>query len=412
MEYGCIGEKLTHSFSKDIHSYLADYSYELKELTRDELPLFMKAKDFKAINVTIPYKQEVIPFLDEIDEVAKKIGAVNTIVNKNGRLFGFNTDFFGLSSLIKKLDISLNNKKVLILGTGGTSKTAYAVAESMGAKEIIKVSRQSGKNVITYSEAHTAYSDAQIIINTSPMGMYPNTYNSLIDIDAFKNLEGVVDAVYNPLRSKLVLQATAKGIKAGGGLYMLVAQAVAAVEKFLGNTLEKTKVDEVFKTIYDSKQNVVLVGMPGCGKTTVGKKIAKLLDREFIDTDDEIVKNQNISIPEIFERVGESGFREIETDIINEVSKKQGAIIATGGGAVLKNDNVNMLKQNGRLYFINRSLEDIPATESRPLSSDREALKQRFLERYGIYKSVCDVKIEPKKSIVQNAKMIAEDFLK
>lgn len=412
MEYGCIGEKLTHSFSKDIHSYLADYSYELKELTRDELPLFMKAKDFKAINVTIPYKQEVIPFLDEIDEVAKKIGAVNTIVNKNGRLFGFNTDFFGLSSLIKKLDISLNNKKVLILGTGGTSKTAYAVAESMGAKEIIKVSRQSGKNVITYSEAHTAYSDAQIIINTSPMGMYPNTYNSLIDIDAFKNLEGVVDAVYNPLRSKLVLQATAKGIKAGGGLYMLVAQAVAAVEKFLGNTLEKTKVDEVFKTIYDSKQNVVLVGMPGCGKTTVGKKIAKLLDREFIDTDDEIVKNQNISIPEIFERVGESGFREIETDIINEVSKKQGAIIATGGGAVLKNDNVNMLKQNGRLYFINRSLEDIPATESRPLSSDRETLKQRFLERYGIYKSVCDVKIEPKKSIVQNAKMIAEDFLK
>lgn len=412
MEYGCIGEKLTHSFSKDIHSYLADYSYELKELTRDELPLFMKAKDFKAINVTIPYKQEVIPFLDEIDEVAKKIGAVNTIVNKNGRLFGFNTDFFGLSSLIKKLDISLNNKKVLILGTGGTSKTAYAVAESMGAKEIIKVSRQSGKNVITYSEAHTAYSDAQIIINTSPMGMYPNTYNSLIDIDAFKNLEGVVDAVYNPLRSKLVLQATAKGIKAGGGLYMLVAQAVAAVEKFLGNTLEKTKVDEVFKTIYDSKQNVVLVGMPGCGKTTVGKKIAKLLDREFIDTDDEIVKNQNISIPEIFERVGESGFREIETDIINEVSKKQGVIIATGGGAVLKNDNVNMLKQNGRLYFINRSLEDIPATESRPLSSDREALKQRFLERYGIYKSVCDVKIEPKKSIVQNAKMIAEDFLK
>lgn len=270
-KYGCIGKKLTHSFSKEIHSMLADYVYELIELDENEIEEFFSEKEFNAINVTIPYKQTVIPYLDSISDVAKRIGAVNTIVNKDGKLCGYNTDYYGMKALVVKAGIDLSNKKVLILGTGGTSRTARVLTEDMGAAEILTVSRSKRENYITYDEAVKEHSDAGVIINTTPSGMFPDCDSQPIDISVFNKLEGVVDAVYNPLRTNLVLDAKAKGIKAEGGLYMLVMQAAVAVEKFLGAEISETVSDNVFASVFASKENIVLTGMPGSGKSTVGR---------------------------------------------------------------------------------------------------------------------------------------------
>ena len=354
MEYGCIGEKLGHSFSKIIHNKLTDYDYELKEIAKADLKKFMTQKDFRAINVTIPYKEDVIPFLDEIDKTAKVIGAVNTVVNKNGKLYGYNTDFSGLNALISKNNIEIKNKKVLILGSGGTSKTANAVANYLGAKEVYRVSRNGGQGLITYKEAYQNHSDTEIIINTTPCGMYPKIGVSAVEIEKFPKLEAVVDAVYNPLSSALVVDAKDKGIKAVGGLYMLVAQAVFAAELFLDVKFDIRENDRIFREIEAEKQNIVLIGMPGCGKTTVGKELAKAINKEFIDTDEEIVKREGISIPEIFKALGEAGFRKIESEIIKDVAARQGLVIATGGGAVLKDENTKLLKGNGIVFFLDR----------------------------------------------------------
>ncbi len=335
MEYGCIGERLSHSFSKIIHNKLADYTYELKEIPREALSDFMLKKDFKAINVTIPYKQDVIPFLDEISDTAKRIGAVNTIVNKNGRLCGFNTDFYGLKELINHNGIEIKNKKVLILGSGGTSKTANAVAEYLGAKEVLSVSRQGGERLITYREAYEKHTDAEVIINTTPCGMYPNIGDTPLEIDEFFKLEGIVDAVYNPLSSAIVTKAKEKGIKAVGGLYMLIAQGVFAAELFLDKKFPTSEIKRIYTEIKNEKQNIVLVGMPGCGKSTVGKVLAKQLNKAFADSDEEIVKKEGVSVPEIFSLKGEKGFRVVESQAIKELSARQGMVIATGGGAVL-----------------------------------------------------------------------------
>jgi shikimate dehydrogenase len=251
MEYGCIGEKLAHSFSKEIHNALTDYQYELKELAKDEVDVFMTKHDFKAINVTIPYKQTVIPYLDFIADEAKEIGAVNTIVNKDGKLYGYNTDFFGMKSLIERTGIVIENKTVAILGGGGTAKTAKAVSKSLGAKVIYKVSRSSKENFITYDELYNISDTIDVIINTTPVGMYPNIFESAVEIERFKNLSGVVDAVYNPLRSKLVLDALKRNIKAVGGLYMLVAQAAFAVEFFIDTKIEKEFINEIGTLIVD-----------------------------------------------------------------------------------------------------------------------------------------------------------------
>ena len=366
MEYGCIGEKLTHSFSKIIHGELFDYDYQLKELAKNELDGFMKRRDFKAINVTIPYKQSVIPYLDEIDGTAREIGAVNTIVNKDGKLYGYNTDFIGMTELIDYNKILLDGKKVLILGSGGTSKTAFAVAKALNAKEVYRVSRGNTESCISYEDAVRRHNDAEIIINTTPCGMFPNIGNSPIDINCFGKLEGVVDAVYNPLRSALVVSAIDRGIKATGGLYMLVSQAVAAAEKFTGKTVKSEKTVAVYKKLFTEKQNVVLTGMPGCGKSTIGKRLASQLSKRFIDTDEEILKQIGISIPEFFERYGESKFREIETKIIKELSAVQNAVIATGGGAILNTANIDFLKENGVVFFIDRPFENLVYSSDRP----------------------------------------------
>lgn len=411
MEYGCIGEKLGHSFSKIIHNELCDYCYELKEIPRDELDIFMRKAEFRAINVTIPYKQSVIPYLDEIDEVAEKIGAVNTIVNKSGRLYGYNTDFAGMTALINRIGITLKNKKVLILGSGGTSKTAFCVAQSMGAKEIYRVSRSGGPKLITYEEASNEHNDAQIIINTTPCGMYPDIGEAAVDINSFPKLSGVVDAVYNPLDSALVCAAKEKGIPACGGLYMLVAQAVFAAEKFTETEIPQSETERVFKKLFLSKRNLVLIGMPGCGKSTIGKKIAQELNMEFADSDEEIVKVAGISIPEIFEKYGEQDFRAIESKVIAGLALRQGLVIATGGGAVLNKRNIDLLKENGKVLFIDRPLEQLVTTDDRPLSSNRELLEKRYNERYDIYVSSADGIIKADGDIDYNTNAVKEMFL-
>lgn len=407
MEYGLIGEKLGHSFSKIIHNELFSYNYELKEIKPEEFDEFMRKADFKAINVTIPYKEMVMEYLDEISEKAKEIGAVNVVVNDDGKLIGYNTDFLGLKGLIQKNNIDLKDKKVLILGSGGTSKTALAVCRDLGAQQAFRVSRSGGNGLITYDEAEKV--NADIIINTTPCGMYPNIEGSAIDIDKFSNLSAVVDVVYNPLNTDLIVKAKAKGIKAVGGLYMLVAQAIFAAEKF-GFKVKEEDFDRVYNKILKEKQNLVLIGMPTSGKTTIGKILSEELGREFIDSDEEIVEKIGMSISEFFEKNGEAEFRKIEAQVIKEIALKQGAVIATGGGVILNKRNIELLKMNGKVIFLNRPLDMLLTSEDRPLSSDRELLKKRFEERHEIYKASADVEIIADSDIKTNVQKVKEGF--
>lgn len=408
MKYGLIGEKLGHSFSKIIHEKIADYTYELKEIAKDDLDAFMRARDFTCINVTIPYKEDVIPYLDYVDSAADAMGAVNTIVNREGRLYGYNTDFFGMKLMIEKNGFDLKNSKVLILGSGGTAKTSKAVSEALGAREIITVSR-SGE--INYGNVCALHSDADFIINTTPLGMYPNNDTYAIDPALFPCLKGIIDAVYNPLKTTLIQKGEALGIKGVTGLYMLIAQAVLAAEKFMDKSLDTEKIsDGIYGEIIREKQNIVLIGMPGSGKSTIGKALAEKLGRAFTDTDGIITEKYGV-ISEIFAQKGEEYFRNIETEAVKETAKKSGVVIATGGGAVLRQENVTALKQNGVIFFLNRPLEDIVPTSDRPLSSDIDALKKRFDERYGIYKSSGDFEIAVDGNIENAVNKIMECIL-
>ncbi len=411
MEYGCIGEKLTHSFSKEIHNLLFDYDYEIKEIPKNLLGDFMTKKDFNAINVTIPYKQDVIPYLDEISDIAKKIGAVNTIVNRSGKLYGYNTDFSGMTALINLNGIEIKNKKVVILGSGGTSKTAAAVAESLGAARIIRVSRTANEDCITYDTAYSDYADSEVIINTTPCGMYPHILGEPIDLDRMPNAQAVVDAIYNPLCSNLVVKANKKGLKATGGLYMLVAQAARAAELFIDTKAESQKVYEVFKQIKQQKRNIVLTGMPSSGKTTIGKALAKALDMQFVDTDEQITITTGKTPSDIINTQGEAAFRDVESKAVLDVSAKNGCVIATGGGAILCQQNVTALKGNGTIYFIDRPLQLLLTTSDRPLSSSRELLKKRYAERYDIYCKAADKIIKNDTDINAVLSQIKDDFL-
>ena len=411
MKYGCIGEHLKHSFSKEIHNVLADYEYEIKEIAKQDLDTFLVERKFKAINVTIPYKEAVIPHLSFIDEHAELIGAVNTVVNKDGKLFGYNTDFYGMTELIKHAGVTIKGKKVAILGTGGTSKTAFAVTNSMGAKEVIVVSRKKSDKTIDYNDLILLHKDVEVIINTTPCGMYPNNYSMPVDIDEFSKLEGVIDAVYNPLRTQLVSKALKKGIKAEGGLYMLVAQAVKACEIFTDTTLPTAALEKTFKKILQDKENIVLVGMPASGKTTVGSIISTILDKPFIDTD-VLVESKGDKISDIFAKQGEKAFRDLESSAICEAGMQTRMVIATGGGAVIRQSNVDVLKQNGKLYFIDRPLKDLIPTDDRPLSTTREAIEKRYNERYDIYKAVCDYHVKVDGTAEQVAQKIIGEHTK
>ena len=391
-KYGCIGKKLTHSFSKEIHARLADYTYELIELKEEELSSFFGERSFTAINVTIPYKQAVIPYLDTVSPIAKRIGAVNTIVNRDGRLFGYNTDYFGLKALIERTDITLKGKKVLILGTGGTSKTACVVAEDMGAAQILTVSRRKAAGSVTYEEAVDAHRDTDVIINTTPSGMYPDCEARPIDISKFPRLSGVIDVVYNPLRTNLVLDAKQRGIKAAGGLYMLVMQAVVAVERFLDTVIEKSVAEQVFASVYAAKENIVLTGMPGSGKSTVGK-LLNIEGFAFVDTDAEVEYQCNCSIKELISKKGEAHFRDLEAKVIQEAASNTCRIISTGGGAILREDTVRCLKRNGKLFFLNAALSRLQATSDRPLSDTYEKLAKLYADRMSIYKNTADITV-------------------
>jgi len=410
MEYGCIGEKLGHSFSKEIHNALTDYDYRLQELKREELPEFFQKKEFKAINVTIPYKQDVIPYLYWISDEAKAINAVNTIVNKEGKLYGYNTDFYGLKALIERENVSLKGKKVAVLGSGGTSNTAFAVANNMSASTVLKVSRSSKEGYITYEELYDVFNDCEIIINTTPCGMYPKIGASAVDLEKLTRVEAVFDAVYNPLKSKLVLDAEKKNITAVGGLYMLVSQAAYAVEKFIDAPVDNKKVENIFRNLYKEKMNIALIGMPASGKTSVGKALSQKLNKTFVDSDEEIVKTENKEIPVIFSEFGESYFRAVEKNVIHDISMLNSKVISTGGGAVLNPENIGNLKGNARIYFLDRPLEMLITTADRPLSSNRSDLEKRYNERYEIYKNSADVIIDGSGTVEEVAKLIEEDF--
>lgn len=412
MKYGCIGKKLGHSFSKLIHNALGNNEYELLELAPEQVPSFMTRGDFKAINVTIPYKETVIPYLAKTDRGAELIGAVNTVVNRGGKLYGYNTDFSGMIALIHHANIEISGKKVLILGTGGTSKTARAVSRHLGAASVITVGRSGKEGSVTYEEAYESHTDAEIIINTTPVGMYPEIFDAPIDIKKFPRLSGVIDAVYNPLRTPLICEAKELGVAAEGGLYMLVAQGIIASEIFFDTKYPQKTYEDVYKKLLSDKENIVLVGMPASGKSTVGKIIAEKLKRSFIDTDELIIKSAGLPIPAIFAKHGEEYFRDLECQVIKEVSATGGAVIATGGGAILREENVKALCENGRIYFIDRPLELLIPTSDRPLSSSKEDVERRYRERYEIYCRICHRRIDGGLKASAVADDIIGDFLK
>ncbi len=409
MEYGLIGNPLGHSFSKELHESLGRYAYELCELEPDALEAFLTARAFSGVNVTIPFKQAVIPYLDEISPRAKAIGAVNTIVNRNGRLYGCNTDFDGMRLALHRAGISLAGKKVLILGTGGTSRTANAVAAALGAKEIHKVSRSGNGGALTYEQAYARHGDAEVLLNTTPCGMYPDIDACPVELDRFPNLSGVFDAIYHPQNTELVLAAKSRGIPASGGLYMLTAQAVRAAELFTGEAFDLAAIGRIYRRIEQSKQNLVLIGMPGVGKTRVGTRLSELLQKPFYDTDRVITEKIGMPIPDYFAAHGEAAFRALERETIRSLSEKSGVVISTGGGAVLDGENVRQLKKNGLLLFLDRPADELKVSADRPLSSDREKVRKLYAVRYPIYLAACDRHILSGKNANETAHQILEE---
>lgn len=406
MDYGCIGERLGYSFSAEIHAALG-YPYELKELKKEELSAFFAARNFRGVNVTAPYKRAVIPLLDEIDPAARSIGAVNTVVNKGGKLCGYNTDFYGLKSLVKRVGVSLKNKKAIVLGSGGTAQTAKAVCKASSAREILIVSRQKKEGCITYEELYALHADGEYLLNTTPCGTTPDE-SAAVDLSKLPSLCAALDVVYNPLRTPLILQAEARKIPSEGGMYMLIAQAVKASELFLDKTYPKEKTDELFQTFREKKRNVVLCGMPSSGKTTIGETLRRLTGRELYDTDRVIEERTGKPIAEIFKNEGEKSFRAYERAVVKELSKKTGVIVATGGGAVLLDENVTALKRNGTLVLLDRPLQELTPTGERPLAATKAALEKIYCERRQRYLAVADKILPVVGSAEETAKRLLE----
>lgn len=396
--YGLIGEKLGHSFSKEIHEQLANYIYDLIPLSHDEFPIFMNKKEFQAINVTIPYKKDVIPYLDQIDEQAKNIGAVNTIVQKNGKLIGHNTDYDGFLYLLKHHHISVKNKKVMVLGNGGAAQAVKAVLHDQQVKEMILVKSRPSPETITYEEAYKHHTDVEVIINTSPIGMYPNNDNP-INLRYFSNCKEVIDVIYNPLRTSLIMQAKQLHMNAVGGLEMLVAQAKVAVEYFLDVKIPDTRIDEIYRSMLLKQCNIVLIGMPSCGKSTVGKQLANILHKEFVDSDEEIVTAAGKSIKDVFQEDGEEAFRDLEEQVLQRIAMKHNQVIATGGGCIKRENNIIHLKQNGYVLFLDRAKELLVTEDAeRPLSNSKESVYQMYDDRFPRYLAFCDLRIKNDKT--------------
>ena len=402
LKCGLIGERLSHSFSPQIHRELSDYSYSLFELSESELGGFLKNGDFHGANVTIPYKKSVIPYLDEISDEAKRIGAVNTIVRtEKGGLRGDNTDYYGLWHTITESEIAIKGKKVLILGTGGASLTAKAVCEDMGAEKITFLSRSGEFN---YENVYDKCGSTQIVINCTPVGMYPNNGASPVCLDRLPLCEGVIDIVYNPSKTQLLLDAERLEIKRAGGLSMLVAQAKRACEIFLDEKIDDGEIRRITDLISAKTENIILIGMPGCGKTTVGKILSNLTGRAVIDTDEMILSASGRSPSEIIKSDGEEKFREIEHGEVKNAGKMSGVIISTGGGVVTREENYAPLHQNGKIVFIHRSLNSL-ATADRPLSKNLEELYEK---RLPLYRAFCDAEVSNDSTPVECAEKILE----
>ena len=388
--YGLLGRKLSHSLSPQIHAHFGSYNYELFCREPEELNEFFANDTLKAYNVTIPYKVEAYNRCDELSETAKKIGSVNTVIRRSdGTLYGDNTDYFGFELMSESCGADYNGKKVLVLGSGGASLTVCAVAKDLGAEEIIVISR-SGEN--NYDNIHKHY-DADIIVNTTPVGMYPNNGERLVDLTKFRNLQNVLDLIYNPCRTRLLLDAEELGIPCANGLTMLVAQGLRAAEQFPGAKLLNKDTDSVCRLMLKEQKNIVLIGMPGCGKSTVGKILAKKLRRELLDTDEEIIKADGRTIPEIFENDGEKLFRELETSAVKNVGKQLSKVIATGGGAVMKKENRDALKQNGTVIYLKKDLS-LLSLDGRPLSKNEDAVRKLYEERKDTYEAFADFTVE------------------
>ena len=394
MEYGLIGSKLGHSYSKIIHERLCGYHYELHPLpTEAEARAFLEARPFRAINVTIPYKRLVMEYCDQIDPRAAAIGAVNTVVNRNGKLYGYNTDYMGFAWLCSSRGVKFEGRTVLILGTGGTHNTAAAVARDAGAARVLTVSRHPDpdKGELSYEEA--ARSGAEIVINTTPAGMYPDVGACLLDVAGMSGLEAVVDVIYNPVRTELLLRAEEAGVPVTAcGLEMLVAQAVYAAEYFLDTPFADRagEIRRITASLRAGILNVSLIGMPSSGKTTLGRALAQKLGRTFVDLDQEIVKAAGCSIPEIFEAEGEDGFRARESEQAARFGKESSLMISCGGGTVKRPENIRALRQNGVILFIDRPLEALTVGGGRPLSSSPEALRAMEAQRRPLYEGAAD----------------------
>lgn len=405
MIYGLLGRTLGHSYSPQIHALLGDYEYRLFEVEPQDLEAFLKKREFGGINVTIPYKKDVLPYLSGISDNAKRIGAVNTItVGKDGGLYGDNTDYDGFLRLVQKSSFQVKGKKALVLGTGGASLPISAVLSDLGAREIVFISRSGENNYQNLSR----HADADFIVNTTPVGMYPNNLQAPLSLSEFPSLSGVLDIVYNPQKTKLILDAERLGIPAYSGLLMLVAQAKRAAELFLGRDIPDSETDRIFKKLSTEMQNIVLVGMPGCGKTTVGKALAKQLNRPFLDADEEILKRTGKSAEAWIEECGEAVFRQKETEVLESLCKQSGTVIATGGGAVTVPENADILRQNSIVFFINRDVSVLP-TEGRPLSK-ATALSEMYEVRLPLYRGVCDYEIAADDSVEAVVRRILEEL--
>ena len=402
-KYYLIGEKLSHSYSGEIHS-LFGLDYKLKELKRESVGEFLRGKKFDGLNVTVPYKTAVIPFLDELSKTAEKIGAVNVIANENGKLKGYNTDYDGMKRALFSAGITLTGNNVLIAGSGGAAKTAEKLAEDLNARSVEIVSRTGGTDYGNVYEKK----DTQVIINATPVGMYPCCDAEILKPERFKNLEGVFDCIYNPLRTRLVLKAEKLGLKAAGGLEMLVCQALCSEEIWGESAKAEKDTERVYGYLLGRERNVVLTGMPGAGKTSTGKILAKKLGREFFDTDELVEKLAGESPERIILNRGEEEFRRLEREVVLSLENCRGAVIATGGGTVLNEENVMRLKGSGLMIYLKRSLEKLP-TENRPLSKNG-AISRLFEQRKWYYEVSADAFIEEKETAEAAADEIIKEF--
>lgn len=404
---GLIGEKLGHSFSPQIHRELADYSYSLFEMQESEVGEFLRSQKFDATNVTIPYKKTVMPFLDEISDEARRIGSVNTITRTEKGLRGDNTDYYGFSYMVKKSGIEIKNKKVLILGTGGASLTANTVCADMGAESIVHVSRTGEVN---YENVYSLCAEYEVIVNCTPVGMYPKNSLSPIELERFKSCLGVIDMIYNPAKTQLLLDAERLNIPFVNGLSMLVAQAKRACELFLGESIDDSEIDRITDSIASETGNVILVGMPGCGKTTVGRLLSEALGRALIDTDEMITAAFGRTPSEIINADGEEAFRKVEHVEVANAGKMSGMVISTGGGVVTRRENFDVLRQNGTVVFINRATDTLD-TFDRPLSQ-KNKLSEMYQKRLPLYREICDFEVANDKTPEECASIIIKKLEK